>query len=175
MSNFPTSLPSFTNPQSTDFLNSPAHATQHSSNNDETVAVATKIGTGSSTPTANTFLKGTGTGTSAYSNIPVQSDWITDSDSATITFDLSTGNKHVVTLGASRTLALSNVLSGHAFVIKLIQDGSGSHTVNWFSTINWRGTGGSAPTLSTTGASVDIFGFIQTASNVYDGFIISLS
>lgn len=173
MSTFPTALPSYSDPTSGNFLNNPSHATQHAANNDDTVAIATKIGTGASTPTANTFFQGNGTGTSIWSNLPVMSPWVTDTDAATITFDLSTGNKHVVTLGGNRTLALSNVLSGHVFIIKLIQDGSGSHTVTWFSTVTWRGTGGVTPTLSTAASAVDIFGFIQTSSGNYDGFIIS--
>jgi hypothetical protein len=71
MANFPTTLPSFSNPTANDYLNSPAHATEHSSNNDETVAVATKIGTGASTPVASTYLHGTGTGTSSWDAIAV--------------------------------------------------------------------------------------------------------
>lgn len=96
--------------------------------------------------------------------------WVTDSDGATVTFDLSAGNKHRVTLGGNRTLALSNVQNGQAFVIKLTQDGTGSRTVTWFSTISW--AGGSAPTLTTTLNKSDVFGFIQTGSNTYDGFIV---
>lgn len=69
MANFPTSLPSLVNPVATDYLNSPAHATQHGNVNDETTAVATKIGTGASTPTDNKVLRGTGTGTSAWGQI----------------------------------------------------------------------------------------------------------
>lgn len=71
MASFPTSLPSFTNPTATDYLNSPAHATQHGSANDELVAVATKIGTGASTPTDGTYLKGNGIGTSAWTSLTI--------------------------------------------------------------------------------------------------------
>jgi len=69
--NFPTSSPSFTNPSGTDYLNSPAHATQHSGVNDEVVAIAAKIGTGSSTPTDGKYLKGNGTGTSAWTALTI--------------------------------------------------------------------------------------------------------
>ena len=37
--------------------------------NDAIIAIETKLGTGSSTPTANTVMRGTGTGTSAYGQI----------------------------------------------------------------------------------------------------------
>ena len=170
MANYPTSLPSFSNPAAQDYLNSPAHHTQHSSNNDETVAVATKIGTGSSTPIVNTVLKGSGTGTSAWSSVPVQTAWTTATDGATVTFSLATSNKQRVTLEGNRTLALSNVLAGHVFVLTLIQDATGSRTVNWFSTIKW--AGGTAPTLTTTATKADTFGFIQTSTNNYYGFVV---
>lgn len=93
-----------------------------------------------------------------------------DSDASTVTFDLDAGSIHTVTLGGNRTLALSNADAGKVFIIRLIQDGTGSRTVTWFSTIDW--IGGTAPTLTTTAAAIDVFGFICTASNVYDGFIV---
>ena len=94
----------------------------------------------------------------------------TDSDGTTITFDLEDATIHQVTLGGNRTLALSNVSIGQAFVIRLIQGTGGSKLVTWFSTIKW--SGGSAPTLSTTAGKADVFGFICTASDNYDGFLI---
>lgn len=95
---------------------------------------------------------------------------VTDTDGTTITFDLEEAGIHSVTLGGNRTLAVSNVSIGQVFIIKLIQDGTGSRTVNWFSTINW--AGGSAPTLTTTANKADVFGFICTGTNSYDGFIV---
>ena len=65
--------------------------------------------------------------------------WVTATDGATVTFNLANGNKQRVTLGGNRTLALSNVQNGHAFVIALIQDGTGSRTVGWFAGISWFG------------------------------------
>lgn len=102
----------------------------------------------------------------------VDSGTVADSDGATITFDLGSGayRKHAVTLGGNRTLALSNALTGMAFIISLTQDGTGSRTVTWFSTIKW--AGGSAPTLTTTASKRDVFGFICTGSGTYDGFVV---
>lgn len=94
----------------------------------------------------------------------------TDTDGATVTFDMSASSIHSVTLGGNRTLALANVAIGDCFVLRLIQDGSGSRTVTWFSTIHW--VTGSAPTLTTTASHWDTLGFICTASNVFDGYII---
>jgi hypothetical protein len=92
-----------------------------------------------------------------------------DSDAATITFDLST-SLHTVTLGDNRILALSNETVGQTFVIRLVQDATGSRTVTWFTTIKW--AGGVAPTLTTTGNKTDVFGFICTSAGNYDGFVI---
>ena len=114
------------------------------------------------TVTTGTFAKPAVTG--AYEA------WVTESDGATVTFDLADGNKQTVTLGGNRTLALSNVQNGHVFLIRLLQDGTGSRTVTWFSTIKW--AGGSAPTLTTTADKADVFGFIQTSSGNYEGFVV---
>ena len=94
----------------------------------------------------------------------------TDTDGATITFDMDVSNLHTVTLGGNRVLAVSNVDVGQKFTIRLVQDGTGTRTVTWFSTIKW--PGGLTPTLTTTGGKTDVFGFICTAANTYDGFVI---
>jgi len=95
---------------------------------------------------------------------------ITDTDGATVTFDLSTRGIHSVTLGGNRTLALSNETVGQAFVIRLVQDGTGSRTVTFFSTIKWPDA--TTPTLTTTASKTDVFGFICTSAGNYDGYII---
>lgn len=209
MANFPTSLPSHSNPGAGDYLNSPAHHTQHSSANDEQVAIATKVGIDSSADTDSHDYKlsgvtGTAKAVSNNSNETVAGDktfsgattfsgassftgtptfntaavfakatkqvLVSDSDGATITFDLDAGNIHKVTLGGNRTLALSNADTGQVFIVRLTQDGTGSRTVTWWSTIKW--AGGVAPTLTTTAGQTDAFGFICTGTNTYDGFII---
>lgn len=93
-----------------------------------------------------------------------------NTDGGTITFNLDEANTHTVTLGDNRTLALSNSDAGQKFIIKLVQDGTGSRTVTWFSTIKW--AGGVTPTLTTTANKADVFGFICTGTNTYDGFVV---
>jgi len=93
-----------------------------------------------------------------------------NSDGATVTFDLNEANTHTVTLGDNRTLAISNETAGQKFIINLVQDGTGSRTVTWFSTIKW--AGGSAPTLTTTANKADSFGFLCTGTDAYYGFVI---
>ena len=89
---------------------------------------------------------------------------------STVTFDLNEANTHTVTLDGNRTLAISNETAGQKFIIKLAQDGTGSRTVSWFSTIKW--AGGVVPTLTTTANKADVFGFICTGTDAYDGFVV---
>ena len=137
---------------------------------------ATKISDTAVTLTATQTLTNK-TLTSPAVNTPTMTGTVatltTATDGATVTFNLNNGPIHTVTLGGNRTLALSNDATGKVFIIRLIQDGTGSRTVTWFSTIDW--AGGSAPTLTTTAAAIDVFGFITTASSVYDGVVIGLA
>lgn len=104
-----------------------------------------------------------------YQSIGVEA-WADASDGATITFDLSASKKQRVTLAGNRILALSGVTPGMAFLLRLKQDGTGSRTVTWFSGISWPDA--IVPTLTTTAAKADVFGFVQTGTNTYDGFIV---
>lgn len=110
-----------------------------------------------------------GTGEVKHTTATYQ-DVVTATDGATVTFDMSDGNYQKVTLGGNRTLALSNVKTGQVFMLNLIQDGTGSRTVTWFSGISW--SGGSSPTLTTTASKQDVFGFICTGAGAYLGFIV---
>ena len=93
-----------------------------------------------------------------------------NTDGATVTFDLDEANTHTVTLGGDRTLALSNADVGQKFIIRLQQDATGNRTVTWFSGIDWPGN--LVPTLTTTASKTDVFGFICTGTDAYDGFVI---
>lgn len=95
---------------------------------------------------------------------------VTDSDAATITFDMDAANVHTVVLGDNRTLAVSNVDVGQAFIIRLQQDATGSRTVTWWSDINWNNN--TVPTLTTTANLTDSFGFLCSSSGNYDGYIL---
>jgi hypothetical protein len=92
----------------------------------------------------------------------------------TATLDLTTGNIHAITMPAGNiTIAISNEAVGQCFTIEITQDGAGSRTVTWFTTIKW--AGGSAPTLTTTASKRDVFGFRVTGADTYDGYIIGLN
>jgi len=94
----------------------------------------------------------------------------TPDSAGTATLDLSLGNRHDITMPAGNiTIAISNATAGQVFEVSITQDGTGSRTVTWFTTIKW--ADGSAPTLTTTGDKRDVFVFIVTGEDTYDGFI----
>jgi hypothetical protein len=75
--------------------------------------------------------------------------------------DLSLSNIFTINLSGNITLTFSNGTPG-TYIIKLIQDGTGSRTVT-FPVSNWKWAGGSAPTLTTNANKTDI------VSIIYDG------
>lgn len=84
-------------------------------------------------------------------------------------FNLAASDIHSTTLTAPTTLSLVNPRVG-SFILRIGQDGTGGRTVTWFSTIKW--ADGVVPTLTSTASKTDVFGFLCTASGVYDGFIV---
>lgn len=92
------------------------------------------------------------------------------SASGTATLDCALGDVHRITMPAGNiTIALSNITNGQSIQIAITQDGTGSRTVTWFTTIRW--AGGSAPTLTTTASKRDVIVIMCTGSGTYDGFV----
>jgi hypothetical protein len=85
-------------------------------------------------------------------------------DGATITPDFAAGNNFSVTLGGSRTLANpTNLTAGQSGAIVVTQDGTGGRTLAFGS--NWKFPGGTAPTLTTTAAAVDVIAYYVESSS----------
>lgn len=124
-------------------------------------------------PTGSYNLAVTGSGISPYTQpyeaISGSPAITTDTDAATVTFDLAT-DKHKVTLGGNRTLAVTNGVDGQQFTLILKQDGTGGRTVTWWSGIAW--PGGTVPTLTATSGQADVFTFLRIASGSYYGFVV---
>lgn len=87
----------------------------------------------------------------------------------TLTLDCEKKNVFEVTLTGNITLALSNVSVGQIINIDLIQDGTGSRMVTWFSGIKWPDN--VAPTLTTTASKRDSFVIKCVGSGAYIGYI----
>lgn len=87
-------------------------------------------------------------------------------DAATITPDFAVANNFSLTLGGNRTLANpTNQTAGQSGVIVITQDGTGSRTLAYGS--NWKFPSGTAPTLTTTAAAVDVLVYqVESASRI---------
>lgn len=87
------------------------------------------------------------------------------SDGANISWDLDDGHG-IVTLGGNRTLDNpTNQVAGQTYIIKVIQDGTGSRTLSWGTSYLW--TDAQDPVLSTGAADVDVFIFWSDGTNMY--------
>lgn len=69
MSTFPTSIPSYLGFTAGHTLLLDVHASQHNLEQADITAIATKVGTGASTPTSGNVLTGSGVGTSSWSPV----------------------------------------------------------------------------------------------------------
>jgi hypothetical protein len=71
---FPGAIPAAGGASATATLAAAGHTSLHNTASDEIRAIATKIGTGSSTPVAGVVLRGTGAGISAWGQVDVTTD-----------------------------------------------------------------------------------------------------
>lgn len=148
-------------------------------------AVLTQTGTGASSaaPAWGILAFADISGTVAVAQLPTTGLVIathtapitTDTDGATVTFNLALTDWHQVTLGGNRTLALANPTVGQVFYVKLIQDATGSRTVTWFAGITWFTSTFAAPTLPTGAAKAILCCFRCTGAGAYDGFVVGAS
>lgn len=87
-------------------------------------------------------------------------------DQATVAWNTNLGSFASVTLGGNRTMAApTNLQAGKRYALKITQDGTGSRTITWNAVFKW--AGGTAPTLSTAAAKIDIINFVSDGTNLY--------
>tara|TARA_B100000989_G_scaffold144057_1_gene107330 strand:- start:926 stop:1663 length:738 start_codon:yes stop_codon:yes gene_type:complete len=84
------------------------------------------------------------------------------SPASTVTLDFNTAQNFQITLDQNITLASSNLNVGMTGSIFLVQNSSGSNTVSFGS--NFKFSGATAPTLTTTANAVDVI-FFQVKSS----------
>lgn len=88
--------------------------------------------------------------------------------------DFDSANLFSRVLQANTTISLENWSTGDKGVIRVIQDGTGSRTVDWYpgsgATVRW--VDSTEPTLTTTANKVDSFGFIGATDTQLDGYVI---
>ena len=146
-----------------------------------TVSGTTVTGTTGNFTTLNaTTISGTISGYGALDTANVwtkgqRGEITTLTDAATIAIDLADSNNFKVTLGGNRQLGNpSNMISGQSGAIWITQDATGSRTLNYDS--YWDFAGGSAPTLTTSGTSVDCLVYaVQSSTRITTQAILNLS
>lgn len=146
------------------------------------VGNATSLGSFSSANLSTALTDETGSGAAVFGTNPTIAKPVMNArnqtaqtyipaGAGTATLDLALADQHYITMPAGNiTIALSNDTNNQIFYISITQDGGGSRTVTWFTTIRW--AGGVAPTLTTTGSKRDTFIFVRTGSGTYDGFVV---
>lgn len=87
-------------------------------------------------------------------------------DAASIAWAAGDNQVASVTLGGNRTLAdPSGLQDGATYILRVIQDGTGSRTLAYGSAYKW--PSGVAPTLSTGAGAIDVLTFISDGTNMY--------
>ncbi len=96
-------------------------------------------------------------------------------DGTTITPDFAVTNNYSVTLGGNRTLENpTNITAGQSGCIFITQDGTGSRTLAFGS--YWDFPAGTAPTLTTTAAAVDLLVYtVRTTTSIQAQLIANFS
>lgn len=86
-------------------------------------------------------------------------------DGANISWDLDDNQVSKVTLAGNRTLDNpTNMVDGGTYILRVIQDATGSRTLAYGSAYRW--VGGAAPTLSTGANAVDYITFVSDGTNM---------
>lgn len=83
----------------------------------------------------------------------------------TYTVDWNNGQKQVITLSANTTLSFTAPAGIGNFLLRVVQDGTGSRVVTWPGSVLW--AGGTAPVLSTGANAVDIVTFYYNGTSYY--------
>jgi len=92
----------------------------------------------------------------------------------TTTIDWKLGNKFQFTFGSQNdTFTFTAPSNPCNILLKLIQDGTGSRTATWPATVKW--VGGTAPTLTTEAAAIDIITFYWDGTNYFGAASLDFS
>ena len=96
-----------------------------------------------------------------------QTNYTTITDTAEMAWDACNGHAATVTLGGNRCLHNPSNLAQGSYILKVVQDGTGSRTLSTGYAYHW--PGGVAPTLTTGANAVDILTFWSDGTNLFGG------
>lgn len=89
----------------------------------------------------------------------------TANTSTAYTIDLANGTVQVITLTGNCTYTFPTATAGKSFILLQKQDGTGSRTVTWPSSVKW--PAGTAPTITSTASKLDKYIFTSDGTNWY--------
>lgn len=119
----------------------------------------------------NSYVVGGGAGACPAT---ISAAFATQTDGATITWAIASAivANAVVTLGGNRTLNITNPVNGGMYVLRVVQDGTGSRGLTLGTGCTWKviSGGAGAITPTTTAAAIDILAFTYDGTNCYATF-----
>lgn len=121
-------------------------AASNNAKNTAIIALETKVGTGSSTPTANTVLRGTGTGTSAFGQVGLTTD-------VTGTLPAANGGTGITSLGSGVATFLGTPSSANLASAVTNETGSGALVFGTSPSLTTPAIGSGGFTLTGSGGS----------------------
>jgi len=94
---------------------------------------------------------------------------------AQISWDLDDNEHCKITLDQNMLMDNpTNMVDGGEYILRILQDGTGTRTITWGSAFKW--SGGTAPTLTTTATTgFDIIRFVCDGSSMYGNAIVNFS
>jgi len=81
------------------------------------------------------------------------------------TVNWNNGQKQLITLSGSLTLTFTAPTGPGNFLLRVVQDGTGSRIITWPATVRWAGA--VSPTLSTAANAIDIVTFYYNGTHYY--------
>jgi hypothetical protein len=95
-------------------------------------------------------------------------------DAANIAWNLTDAQVAKVTLGGNRTLDNpTNMKDGGVYILRVIQDGTGTRTLAYGTAYKW--PGGVAPVVTATAGAVSILYFVSDGTNMYGRFDLAFA
>lgn len=118
----------------------------------KTAPSGTVVGTTDTQTLTNKTVEA-GTFTNGYTE-----ETVTANTSTAYTVDLANGSVQILTLTGNCTFTFPTATAGKGFTMLLKQDGTGSRTVTWPSSVKWPAS--TAPTITSTASKGDKFVFV---------------
>ena len=127
----------------------------------KTAPSGTVVGTTDTQTLTNKTIE-SGTFTNGYTE-----ETVTANTSTAYTVDLANGSVQILTLTGNCTFTFPTPVAGKSFIMILKQDGTGSRTVTWPSSVKWPAS--TAPTITSTASKADKYIFTAIDSSYWLG------